>query len=272
MVFRWSAPHSRAVIFLSLVLLPLTTSADWRADVQRLGPGPVPPAPDMTLRYVFGWSGIEAAGATVNFRAAGAGYRAEVEGGTTGWARSLYKLDADYVAEVDGRSYRSREFRLTENYATYGTEEKAYFRPGGVRTWRESTKQGAKPPKWKNFYVPGLRDMAAAVMLARSQPLNKGDRLSLAVFPGDWMYLARVKVEGREKLRWRGGEKEAIRLSLKIDRINEDYSLGLHKKFDHGTIWVSDDDLRVVLRIEVKVFVGHVFAELVEFKAGQRKL
>jgi hypothetical protein len=83
------------------------------------------------------------------------------------------------------------------------------------------------------------------------------------------MYLARLKVEGREKLRWRGGERKAIRVALEIDRIEKDYSLSPHKKFHHGTIWVSDDDLRIPLRIEVKVFVGHVFAELVEMNAGR---
>jgi len=35
---------------------------------------------------------------------------------------------------------------------------------------------------------------------------------------------------------------------------------------------VSDDDLRLPLRIEVKVFVGSVFAEMVEVNAGSREL
>ena len=268
MVLRWSAPHSRAVIFLSLVLLPLTTSADWRADVQRLGSGPVPPPPDLTARYVFGWSGIEAAEAEVTLRRGAEGnFTGTVQGGTKGPARTLYKLDADYRTEVAGPDFLSRHFTLTERYRSYRVEEKADFRPGGVRAWRESDKKGAKPPKWKNFYVPGLRDMAGALLLARSQPLDQGDRISLAVFPGDWMYLARLKVERREKLRWRGEDRKAIRLALEIDRIEKDYSLSPHKKFQHGTIWVSDDDLRIPLRIEVKVFVGHVFAELAEVQA-----
>ncbi len=197
-------------------------------------------------------------------RGAGGVFLGTVKGGTKGMARSLYMLDADYRTEVLGSDFRSREFTLTERYRSYRVEEKAEFRPGGVRAWRESDKKGAKSPKWKNFYVPGLRDMAGAVLLARSQPLKQRDRLTLAVFPGDWMYLARLKVEGREKLRWRGEDKPAIRVALEIERINKDYSLSPHKKFQHGTIWVSDDDLRIPLRIEVKVFVGHVFAELAE--------
>lgn len=241
--------------------------ADWRREVASLRAGPFPPPSDLTARYVFGWSGIEAAEAEVVLqRDADGVFRGTVEGGTKGMARSLYKLDADYRTEVAPPDFRSRQFTLRERYRGYRVEEKAEFPAGGARAWRETTRKGAKPPKWKNFYVPGLRDMAAAVLLARSQPLKKGDRISLAVFPGDWMYCVHLHVKDREKIIWRGERRDAIRVGLEIDRINKDYTLTPHKKFSHGTIWVSDDDLRIPLRIEVKVFVGHVFAELAEVK------
>jgi len=257
-----------ALLLGTAAFLPFMSHAGWREEVVRPGAGPFPAPSDLTARYVFGWSGIEAAEAEVKLRRGAEGnFTGTVQGGTKGPARTLYKLDADYRTEVGGADFRSRQFTLTERYRTYRVEEKAEFRPGGVRAWRESDKKGAKPPKWKNFYVPGLRDMAGALLLARSQPLDQGDRISLAVFPGDWMYLARLKVEGREKLRSRGEDRKAIRLALEIDRIEKDYSLSPHKKFHHGTIWVSDDNLRIPLRIEVKVFVGHVFAELAEVQA-----
>ncbi|MEX1110760.1 MAG: DUF3108 domain-containing protein, partial [Chthoniobacterales bacterium] len=228
-----------ALLLGTAAFLPFIAHAGWREEVVRPGAGPFPAPPDLTARYVFGWSGIEAAEAEVKLqRRADGVFTGTVKGGTKGMARSLYKLDADYRAKVAVADFRSHEFTLTERYRTYRVEEKADFRPGGLRTWRETTKKNAKPPKWKNFYVPGLRDMAGAVLLARSQRLENGDRISLAVFPGDWMYLARLKVEGREKLRWRGQEKPAIRVALEIDRINKDYSLSPHKKFHHGTIWV----------------------------------
>ena len=157
--------------------------------------------------------------------------------------------------------------RLAENYRTYRTEEKAEFLPGGVRSWRESTKVGAKKPKWKNFYVDGIRDIAGALLLARSQPLRDGDVVRLAVFPGEWMYLVTVRVEGREKIAWRGQQRDAIRASFGIESIEKDYSLKPHKKFQRGTVWVSDDELRIPLRVEVKVFIGCVFAELAEVEA-----
>jgi hypothetical protein len=189
-------------------------------------------------------------------------------GGTTGAARSLWRLDADYDTKLVQNGWRSLGATLTETYRNYRVVEKMEFPAGGVRSWRESTRKGSGAPNWNNFYVAGIRDMGGALLLGRSQPLKNGDRLSLAVFPGDWMYLVRAKVEGREKLRWRGEDRPAIRVSLAIDRINKDYSLSPHKKFQTGTVWVSDDALRLPLRIEVKVFIGSVFAELVEVNAG----
>jgi hypothetical protein len=150
---------------------------------------------------------------------------------------------------------------LRENYRRDRAEEMMEFRPGGVRSLRSNTKD-EEPPEWKNFYVPGLRDMAGALLLARSQPLRDGDELALAVFPGEWMYLVRVKVEGRETLRWHGTDRPVIRLSMSIDVINKDLTLRPHSKFQRGTVWVGDDDVRLPLRVEVKVFIGHVFAEL----------
>lgn len=262
-----------AAVWLQVVLfatcaigLANPAKADWQAEVRSLRGGSAEPPPAaFSARYVFGWSGFEAAEADVSLkRRADGTWVAAVKGGTTGLVRRLWRLDADYEGLVAGEDWRTVSSRLQERYAGYRTDETTEFRPGGARSRRESTKPGARPPRWKNFYVPGLRDIAGALLLARSQPLRAGDSISLAVFPGQWMYLVRIKVEGRETIRWQGRERKVIRASLQIDSINKDYTLSPHKKFQRGTVWVSDDSLRLPLRVEVKVFVGHVFAELAE--------
>ncbi len=255
------------MIFRPLAFLLLggaAVMAGWQEDVLALQEGPFPPPPpELTARYVFGWSGIEAAAADVRLiRGTGGVWTAAVKGGTRGAARSLWKLDADYDAAVTENGWRSLSSRLVERYKHYEVEEQCEYRPGGVRSLRQSTKQGFSKSDWMNFYVHGLRDMAGALLLVRSQPLKKGDTISLAVFPGEWMYLVRVKVVGREKIRWQGQKRDALRASLEIDWIGKDYSLKPHKKFHRGTVWVSDDEIRLPLRVEVKVFIGYVFAEL----------
>lgn len=238
----------------------------WREDVRSLRAGafPEPPA-ELTMDYVFGWSGIVAARAHGVLRRGGDGtWAGSLSGGTESWARSLWKLDAEYSIKISARDWTSISMRLVQNYRTYRTDEKAEFPFGGVRAWRESSKVGAKPARWRNFHVEGIRDIAGAVLLARSQPLRDGDTIRLAVYPGEWMYLVTARVEKREAIPWHGSERKAIRISLGIETIGKDYSLSPHRKFQRGTVWVSDDALRIPLRVEVGVFIGHVFAELQE--------
>lgn len=241
--------------------------ASWREEAAGLRAGMFPAPPEFTARYAFGWEELTAAEAKVDLRRRPGGeWQAEVKGGTTGMVRSLWKLDAEYSAKVAENNWISRSALLTEIYRSYRVSEEMDFRVGGVRSKRQSTKKGASPANWQNFYVAGLRDMVAAVLMARSHDLADGDKLSLAVFPGEWMYLVRVKVEGRETLRRQGEDRKVIRLGMQIDWIDKDYSLKPHKKFQRGTVWVSDDEVRLPLRVEVKVFVGSVFAELIELQ------
>lgn len=236
----------------------------WREEVGSLRAGTFPAPPgELTMDYVFGWSGIVAARAHgVLRRGADGTWEGNLTGGTQGWARSLWKLDAEYSVKIASRDWTSLNMRLVQNYRAYRTDEKAEFLPGGVRAWRESSKAGAKPAKWRNFHVEGIRDIGGAVLLARSQPLRDGDVIRLAVYPGEWMYLVTVRVEKRETIPWHGSKRKAIRASLGIETIGRDYSLSPHGKFQRGTVWVSDDELRIPLRVEVGVFIGHVFAEL----------
>jgi hypothetical protein len=104
--------------------------------------------------------------------------------------------------------------------------------------------------------------MHSAALYLRSQPLKESSVYRLAIYPATNAYLATVTVLGREKISVRAGNYNAIKLDLKLKRISDHLELQPHKKFRRATIWVSDDALRVILRIEAQVFVGTVFAEL----------
>jgi hypothetical protein len=39
-----------------------------------------------------------------------------------------------------------------------------------------------------------------------------------------------------------------------------------YEKFHNGTVWVSDDALRLPLRAEINVFIGFVYGELTKFE------
>ena len=60
-----------ALLLGTAAFLPFMSHAGWREEVVRPGAGPFPAPPDLTARYVFGWSGIEAAEAEVTLRRTG---------------------------------------------------------------------------------------------------------------------------------------------------------------------------------------------------------
>jgi hypothetical protein len=82
------------------------------------------------------------------------------------------------------------------------------------------------------------------------------------VYPGTNAYLATVTVLRREKISVHAGSYNAIKLDLQLKRIGKHMELEPHRKFRRGSIWVSDDADRLLLRIEAQIFVGTVWAEL----------
>jgi hypothetical protein len=71
-------------------------------------------------------------------------------------------------------------------------------------------------------------------------------------------------------VRVRAGSYSTIKLDLKLQRVSKKNELEPHRKFKRATIWISDDNDRLLLRIESQIFVGTVTAELqsVHFENG----
>ena len=84
-------------------------------------------------------------------------------------------------------------------------------------------------------------------------------------------YLATLRVTGRTILAVLRPER-ILRSNLICSsrRVGKHGELEPHKKFRRATVWVSDDNDRLLLRIEAGVFVGTIFAELqsVRFPKG----
>jgi hypothetical protein len=119
---------------------------------------------------------------------------------------------------------------------------------------------------WKMTRLPGVRDLFAAMLAIRSQPLHDGDRLQFTIFPDQNPYLVDLRVEGREILRIGERKIPAVRFRIGIQTVAttgpEIGHLAPHKKFRSGRVWMTDDARRLPLRAEVDVFIGSVFAEL----------
>ena len=268
-------PRCRSNYWTAIVLLGLCSSslaADWQSTLTRDPPGNFPELRPLRASYRFGWAGLTAATGEVHFTAPSADkFQLDGTGQTIGLVRALWKLDADFHAVANSQTLRPIETQQTENYRKKKLVTHLTFTSKGVTRARTESRDGSNATKTRQFDFTDLFDLPSAMLYLRSQPLTDGSVHRVVVYATTNAYLATVTVVGRDEISVRAGTYKAIKVDLRLDRVGKRLELEPHRKFRHGTIWVSDDPNRLLLRIEAQIFVGTVFAELqsVRFDDGR---
>jgi Protein of unknown function (DUF3108) len=222
--------------------------------------------PPFHAQYEFGWTNIGAAKAEVVFYYLGDHYFFSASGGTYGWARKLWQLDALQRASGFRGSWLPDKMYQSEQYRSYTMIMDVRYNKSQADRLRMAIPTPGKPPARKIFSIENMRDMVAAMLFIRSQPLRNGDQISQVVFPGDSAFFVQSRVLGRETIRWGGKPMPTIKLSLSMKRIlmegPQQGNLVVHSKFRSGVVWISDDKNRMPLRMEMNIFIGYVYAQL----------
>jgi len=191
--------------------------------------------------------------------------RIMAQGGPDEWVRKLWNYHADYQGEAGVNGGVPSWFHMDEAVSRGMMFSDALFTPDAVLACNRFTTE-SKP--WWYTPLPGVRDLFAAMLFVRSQPLHDGDNLRLTTFPDRNPYLVDLTVSGRDTLKIMGQKIRAIRFTIGIETIEtlgpNIGGLAPHRKFRSGRVWMSDDERRLPLKAEVDVFVGSVFAELVK--------
>jgi hypothetical protein len=232
---------------------PSTLTHDARGNFPDLRPG--------HATYVYGWSGITAGTSEVSFRhGEQQTFVLEGKGRSIGLARILWRFDLSYRSVANAQTLRPLETHQVETARGKRIETNLKFSSEGVNSRR--LEGNRTTPTIKDFALENLYDLQSVFLYLRSQPLRDHSVYRVAVYPANSAYVATVTVLGREHLRVRSGNYNAIKMDLNLQRVNKKNELEPHRKFKRATIWLSDDNDRVLLRIESQIFVGTVTAEL----------
>ena len=239
------------------------SASDWEKSVTAGAPGPFPTPRSLVATYHFGWAGFTAATAEAHFRRMPSNrFELDGTGHTSGLVRALWRMDVTHHAIANADTLRPIELEQTENVRSKKIVTKLTFNAAGVTRTRVETKHDVTKSGTKQFNFPNLFDLHTALLYVRSQTLRQGSVQRIVVFPAASPYLATITVTGREKISVAAGTFNAIKLDLQLKKVGKNGELEAHHKFRRGTVWVSDDADRLVLRIGVQIFVGTVFAEL----------
>jgi hypothetical protein len=252
-----------AIVFLLLHTFSFGSAANWQSTLTKDPPGNFPELRPLRATYRFGWSGLTAATGEVHFtKPSQDRLQLEGTGRTISFVRALWKLDVNHHALANAETLRPVETRQTENYRSKKIATQLMFTNNGVTCARTEGQGSAVSTKTRDFSFPNLFDLHSAMLYLRSQPLRDRSIHRVVVYPASSAYLATITVLGREKVSVRAGNYTAIKMDLQLNRIGKKLDLEPHRKFRRATVWVSDDNDRILLRIEAQVFVGTVFAEL----------
>lgn len=252
----------KQALLIFLLVSTAFAEGDWRQNLTPASPGKFPPLRPFRAIYSFGWGGFTAARAEAAFtRSPDNQLRMEVKGGTTGFVRVLWRLDATHLAYANASTLLPVSMRQVEIYRGQTLKTNLDFDEEGVT--RLFVKQPAdKPQKPVEYKFPNIRDMCSALMFVRSLRLQTGETYSLVVYPGTSPFLITAKVSGKEKIEVPAGKFTAIKVDLRLWRIGRDYQLDTPAKCKHAVAWVSDDSDRLPLKAQADVFVGSIWGEL----------
>jgi Protein of unknown function (DUF3108) len=271
---RSGARNIATISSLVLLFASAAWGAKWEATVTSSTPPSFPGPRPMHAKYGFGWSGFPGAAADVRLTKA-AGDRLQFDGTfhTTGFVRALWKFDGTHSSSVDVGTLHPIAMKQVENVRNKKTSTSLSFDSSGVTSKETETPGKSAGPKVRRFDCPNLFDLYSALLYLRSQPLQDRSVQRIVVYPATSAYLATVTALGRERLTGPSGTYNAIKLDLQLSKIGKTRELEPHRKFRRGTVWISDDSDRLLLRIEAQLFVGTVFAELqsVEFEDARSK-
>jgi len=237
----------------------------WESSLTPPATHPFPAIGPFEATYQFGWEGLRAGSATVRVNKGEKAGTCTIaaSGGPNKLIRKLWEYQASYSGEAGFNGETPSWFHMEEQISKGDLLSQAVFDHDSVfachRLLTEVT-------PWRYTPLPGVRDLFAAMLFIRSQPLLDGDQLRLAVFPDQGPYLVDLKVAGRDMLTVMGKKVKAIRFTVSIQSIEtrgvKIGSLTPHQKFRSGRVWMSDDERRIPLRAEVDVFIGSVFGEM----------
>jgi hypothetical protein len=238
------------------------TKPSWESSVTTgKGPGKFPAAPNVHLTYRFGWSGITAAEAEVRLVNRDDTTKITASGGTTGFARTLFKCDIDHECTSQRNALLPIHIVQDEKYSYETVHTTIEFNEKSVTSLRE-VNPTKDPPKPRTLEFYPVFSLETALLWLRSQPLNDGEREVMVVYANNAAYLGTIKVVGRERIHIGQTDRNAIKIEFNFKTIDQHLQLKTYKRFKSGRGWISDDEYRLPLRVEADIFIGYVFAEL----------
>ena len=205
-----------------------------------------------------GYATLEVKDATVNnkktFHIVGKGY-------TTGMSRFFFKVDDLYESYIDKETRNPYQFVRKIDEGGYTKNQEGFFNQSSNKVLVKDYKHRTE----KTIYVPkNTQDILSTFYYLRNHPnidkLNVGESLAIDMFFDDETTKFKLKFMGRENITTKFGVVQAMIFRPLVQ------SGRVFKEQESVTVWISDDDNKVPLRIKASLAVGSIKADIDAYK------
>ena len=213
------------------------------------------------IHYGFvnaGYATLEVKDASVNnkkvFHVVGKGF-------TTGMSRFFFKVEDVYESYIDKETRNPYQFVRKIDEGGYTKNQEGFFNPVTNRILVKDYKHKTE----KTFVVPkNTQDIISTFYYLRNHPnidkIKQGESIAIDMFFDDETTKFKLKFIGREDITTKFGLVSTMIFRPLVQ------SGRVFKEEESLTVWVSDDDNKLPVRIKASLAVGSIKADLDAFR------
>jgi Protein of unknown function (DUF3108) len=249
----------RSCIAIAIVFLAMGASDGVAQSVQNK---PQPFRPGETLTYDVSWSVFPAGKLTATLsrdkNGPGDSYTVTTTADSQGFVSLLYKVQDEFKSVFNPETLCSIQISKQINEGRRHKITRITFdRYRGLAILDEHDVDGDNPPKHDEHEIPPCaQDIITAFYYVRSQPLQVGHEVKLAINDGSKTKVVVASITGRKKIQTPLGESEALRVEPSV------FGNLYEKKKGKIVIWFSDDQYHFPLRIRASLKLGAITGTL----------
>jgi hypothetical protein len=214
-------------------------------------------------QYRIAWNGIPAADATITvvqedgLEPATTRIRAHMR--TNSFVDVFWSLRAESWAEFDADTLHLHHFEYDRRIDGRPEATRVEFEDDGMLTGRY-----VRPGRYHVIEInePGVLDPMAAILRARRQLPAVGEAAVYEVFTGEARYRIELRRRPSETVVVPVGRFTAARLEPTIWKAERNQP---DKRVRRVTLWVTDSAPHTLLRVRSEVFIGAVYADLMDW-------
>lgn len=213
------------------------------------------------IHYGFvnaGFATLEVKDALINQKSV---YHVVGKGYTTGLSRFFFKVDDLYESYFDKVTGYPYQFVRKINEGGYTKDQEGFFN----QTTNKILVKDYKNKNEKSFSFPkGTQDIVSTFYYLRNFPtidkLKVGESVAIDMFFDDETTKFKLKFLGREDITTKFGVVSTMIFRPLVQ------SGRIFKEEESVTVWISDDENRLPVRIKANLVVGSIKADLENFK------